>query len=71
MIEDLDGLQFKQCYFGWWDYSLSMGEFLFLMWGVKICFNVRKARTYFDEAKLIRWSIYNIAAVNIVMVSIQ
>ena len=47
------------------------GEFLFLMWGVKVCFSVRKARTYFDEAKLITWSIYNIAVVNIIFVSIQ
>ena len=25
-IEDLQGLRFKQCHFGWWDYSLSIGE---------------------------------------------
>lgn len=47
------------------------GEFLFLMWGIKVCFGVRKARTHFDEARHIRWSIYNIAIVNIIMVSIQ
>jgi G protein-coupled receptor 158 len=47
------------------------GEFLFLLWGIKVCYNVRKARTQFDEAKLIRWSIYNIAVVNIIMVTFQ
>jgi hypothetical protein len=49
----------------------ALGELLFLLWGIKICFDVRKARTYFDEAKLIRWSIYNIALVNILMLAIQ
>ncbi len=37
----------------------------------QVCFSVRKARTYFNEAKLISWSIYNIAIVNIAMASLQ
>ena len=32
---------------------------------------VRKARTYFDEAQQISWSIYNIAAVNCIMAALQ
>ena len=70
-INDTNGLKFLQCDFNWWDHVLSTGEFLFLLWGTKVCYSVRRARTYFDEAKLIRWSIYNIAVVNIIMVSIQ
>ena len=70
-IADSDGLKFKQCYYGWWDHNLGIGEVLFLLWGIKVCFNVRKARTHYNEAKLITWSIYNIAVVNIIMVAIQ
>ncbi|XP_023347925.1 probable G-protein coupled receptor CG31760 [Eurytemora carolleeae] len=65
------GEKFKICEYNWWDHSLALGELVFLLWGVKICFCVRKARTYFDEAKLISWSIYNIAIVNIVMASLH
>jgi len=68
-ILDTSGLKFKQCSFGWWDHCLATGEFLFLMWGIKVCVNVRKARTFFDEARLIRYSIYNIAVVNLTMLA--
>lgn len=47
------------------------GEVLFLMWGVKVCFSVRKAESFFDEATYISWAVYNIAVVNIVMVTFQ
>ena len=93
-ILDTSGLKFKQCSFGWWDHCLATGEFLFLMWGIKVsyhfsllkssckflsiqvffvqvCVNVRKARTFFDEARLIRYSIYNIALVNLTMLAFQ
>ena len=70
-IKDSAGLKFKQCSYGWWDHSLALGEILFLMWGIKVCFSVRKARTHYDEAKLITWSIYNIAVINIIMAAIQ
>ncbi|KAK7069513.1 G-protein coupled receptor activity protein [Halocaridina rubra] len=39
------------------------------MWGVKVCFSVRKAESFFDEATYISWAVYNIAIVNIVMVT--
>lgn len=70
-IEDAHGLKFKICFFGYWDHCLSLGETLFLIWGVKVCFNVRKARTHYNEAKWITWSIYNIALVNFIMLAIQ
>ncbi|KAK8390569.1 hypothetical protein O3P69_010333 [Scylla paramamosain] len=63
------GLKYKQCKYDWWDHSLAAGEVLFLMWGVKVCFSVRKAESFFDEAKYISWAVYNIALVNIVMVA--
>lgn len=70
-IKDGEGLKFKICFFGWWDHCMAAGEFLFLMWGIKVCFNVRKARTHYNEAKWITWSIYNIAIVNIIMIAIH
>lgn len=67
--EDYRLLKYKQCKYDWWDHSLAAGEVLFLMWGVKVCFSVRKAESFFDEAKYISWAVYNIAVVNIVMVA--
>lgn len=68
-IKDYNHLKFKLCKYDWWDHSLAMGEVVFLMWGVKVCFSVRKAESFFDEAKYISWAVYNIALVNIVMVT--
>ncbi|XP_076044697.1 putative G-protein coupled receptor CG31760 isoform X2 [Oratosquilla oratoria] len=67
-VSDIYELKFKQCTYEWWDHALAMGEVLFLMWGVKVCFSVRKAESMFDEAKYISWAVYNIAGVNIFMV---
>ncbi|XP_069948984.1 probable G-protein coupled receptor CG31760 [Cherax quadricarinatus] len=68
-ITDYNDLKFKQCRYDWWDHSLAVGEVIFLAWGVKVCFSVRKAESFFDEAKYISWAVYNIALVNIVMVT--
>jgi G protein-coupled receptor 158 len=70
-IQDWNGLKFKICEYNWWDHSLSIGEFLFLLWGIKVCYNVRNAKSFFNEAKYITWAIYNIALVNIIMITIQ
>ena len=48
-----------------------LGEFLFLLWGIKVCYNVRNAESFFNEAKYITWAIYNITLVNISMIFIQ
>lgn len=66
-----DGTKFYQCQYGWWDHSIALGELVFLLWGIKVCITVRKARTYFDEATQISWSIYNIALVNCAMAAIH
>lgn len=44
---------------------------LFLAWGVKVCFGVRKAESFFNEARVISYAVYNITAVNILMASVQ
>lgn len=50
---------------------MMIGEFLFLLWGIKVCYNVRNAQSLFDEAKYITWAIYNITIVNMVVILIQ
>ncbi|KAI1303642.1 putative G-protein coupled receptor [Halotydeus destructor] len=67
-IQDWAGLKFKICQYNWWDHSLAIGEFLFLLWGIKVCYSVRNAESFFNEAKYITWAIYNIAGVNIIMI---
>lgn len=50
---------------------MAIGEVLFLLWGIKVCYNVRNAESLYNEAKLISYAIYNIAFVNMLMVAIQ
>ncbi|XP_034230220.1 probable G-protein coupled receptor CG31760 [Thrips palmi] len=69
VIRDSAGLAFKQCQYNWWDHSLSIGEVLFLLWGIKVCYNVRNAESLYNEARLISYAIYNIAIVNTTMVA--
>jgi len=64
-------MKFTQCVYNWWDHSLAIGEFFFLIWGIKVCYAIRHAETYFNETKHISWAVYNIALVNIIMVSIH
>ncbi|KAK9310598.1 hypothetical protein QLX08_000145 [Tetragonisca angustula] len=71
VIADNYGLKFYQCSFNWWDHSLAIGEIMFLAWGIKVCYNVRNAESLFNEARLISYAIYNIAAVNITMTAIH
>lgn len=71
VIADNYDLKFYQCSFNWWDHSLAIGEILFLAWGIKVCYNVRNAESLFNEARLISYAIYNIAAVNITMIAIH
>lgn len=47
------------------------GEVLFLLWGIKVCYNVRNAESLYNEARLISYAIYNIAIVNTTMVAFQ
>ncbi|XP_036142472.1 probable G-protein coupled receptor CG31760 isoform X2 [Monomorium pharaonis] len=71
VIADSNDLKFYQCSYNWWDHSLAIGEILFLAWGIKVCYNVRNAESLFNEARLISYAIYNIAAVNITMIAIH
>lgn len=70
-IDDIEGLKFKQCSYNGWDHAMAIGEVLFLLWGIRVCYNVRNAESLYNEAKLISYAIYNIAFVNMLMVAIQ
>ncbi|XP_022237695.1 probable G-protein coupled receptor CG31760 [Limulus polyphemus] len=70
-IEDWFNLKFRQCDYNWWDHSLAIGEFLFLLWGIRVCYNVRNAESFFNEAKHISWAICSITCVNVIMVMIH
>ena len=51
--------------------SFVIGEMVFLFWGVKVSLDVRKAESFFDEAKCISWAVYNITITNVIMASFQ
>lgn len=70
-LKDWHGLKFKQCEYNWWDHTMAIGEFLFLLWGIRVCYNVRNAESFFNEAKHISWAIYNITIVNLIMMLIH
>lgn len=70
-IKDFHELEFKQCSYNWWDHCLAIGEVLFLLWGIRVCYSVRNAESIFNEAKHISYAIYNIAIVNTIMVAIH
>ncbi|XP_013200885.1 probable G-protein coupled receptor CG31760 [Amyelois transitella] len=69
VIKDNKGLKFKQCTYNWWDHSLAIGEILFLLWGVRVCYRVRHAESLYNEARLISIAIYNIFTVNSMMIA--
>ncbi|KAK3093136.1 hypothetical protein FSP39_011547 [Pinctada imbricata] len=54
-----DKLKFKICSASWWYYAIHGGEALLLLFGVYLCFTVRKAPANFNESKYITWSVYN------------
>ncbi|XP_050522426.1 probable G-protein coupled receptor CG31760 [Daktulosphaira vitifoliae] len=63
--------KFWQCSNDWWDHCLAVGEVLFLAWGVRVCYVVRNAESFYNEAKLISFAIYNIFIVNVTMMAIH
>ncbi|KAE9536616.1 hypothetical protein AGLY_007018 [Aphis glycines] len=49
----------------------NIGEVLFLAWGVRVCYVVRNAESFYNEAQSINFAIYNICFVNIIMMTIH
>ncbi|XP_038068972.1 probable G-protein coupled receptor CG31760 [Patiria miniata] len=55
----LSNLKAEQCSYDWWDYAANIAELLLLLWGVRLCYVVRKAPSEFNESRFISWAIYN------------
>ncbi|GFN94517.1 G-protein coupled receptor [Plakobranchus ocellatus] len=52
-------LKFFVCEMHWWLYGAFGAEALMLLFGVYLCFTVRKAPAHFNESKFITWATYN------------
>ncbi|KAK3786271.1 hypothetical protein RRG08_002015 [Elysia crispata] len=52
-------LKFFVCEMRWWSYGAFGAEALMLLFGVYLCFTVRKAPAHFNESKFITWATYN------------
>ncbi|XP_034038660.1 probable G-protein coupled receptor 158 [Thalassophryne amazonica] len=54
-----EGLQFSTCLLDRWDYMMAVAEFLFLLWGVYLCYAVRTIPSAFHEPRYMAVAIYN------------
>ncbi|KTG32016.1 hypothetical protein cypCar_00017898 [Cyprinus carpio] len=54
-----EGLQFSMCLMDSWDYMMAAAEFLFLLWGVYLCYAVRTVPSAFHEPRYLAVAIYN------------
>ncbi|XP_022533509.2 probable G-protein coupled receptor 158 isoform X2 [Astyanax mexicanus] len=54
-----EGLQFNMCMLDRWDYMMAVAEFLFLLWGVYLCYAVRTVPSAFHEPRYMAVAIYN------------
>ncbi|XP_028329245.1 LOW QUALITY PROTEIN: probable G-protein coupled receptor 158 [Gouania willdenowi] len=54
-----EGLQFSMCLLDRWDHMMAVAEFMFLLWGVYLCYAVRTIPSAFHEPRYIAVAIYN------------
>ncbi|KAG1953817.1 probable G-protein coupled receptor 158 isoform X2 [Pimephales promelas] len=54
-----DRLQFSMCLLDRWDYMIAVAEFLFLLWGVYLCFAVRTVPSAFHEPRYMAIAVHN------------
>ncbi|TRY66084.1 hypothetical protein DNTS_035579 [Danionella cerebrum] len=54
-----DTLRFSMCLLDSWDYMMAAAEFLFLLWGVYLCYAVRTVPSAFHEPRYLAVAIYN------------
>ncbi|XP_061790982.1 metabotropic glycine receptor [Nerophis lumbriciformis] len=54
-----EGLQFSMCLLDRWDYMMAVAEFLFLLWGVYLCYAVRTIHSAFHEPRYMAVALYN------------
>lgn len=54
-----DHLLFNMCLIDRWDYMMAVGEFLFLLWGVYLCYAVRTVPSAFHEPRYMAVAVHN------------
>ncbi|KAJ8396797.1 hypothetical protein AAFF_G00013960 [Aldrovandia affinis] len=54
-----DGLQFSMCLLDRWDYMMAIAEFIFLVWGVYLCYAVRTVPSAFHEPRYMAVVVHN------------
>ncbi|XP_067907860.1 metabotropic glycine receptor [Heterodontus francisci] len=54
-----DGLKFNMCLLDRWDYMMAIAEFLFLLWGVYLCYAVRTVPSAFHEPRYMAVAVHN------------
>uniref|UniRef100_A0A8C5PT99 G protein-coupled receptor 158 n=1 Tax=Leptobrachium leishanense TaxID=445787 RepID=A0A8C5PT99_9ANUR len=57
--ETSDQLQFNMCLIDRWDYMMAVAEFLFLLWGVYLCYAVRTVPSAFHEPRYMAVAVHN------------
>nr|XP_056713455.1 probable G-protein coupled receptor 158 [Euleptes europaea] len=54
-----DHLIFNMCLIDRWDYMMAIAEFLFLLWGVYLCYAVRTVPSAFHEPRYLAVAVHN------------
>uniref|UniRef100_A0A8C3GHT0 G protein-coupled receptor 158 n=1 Tax=Cairina moschata TaxID=8855 RepID=A0A8C3GHT0_CAIMO len=54
-----DHLIFNMCLLDRWDYMMAVAEFLFLLWGVYLCYAVRTVPSAFHEPRYMAVAVHN------------
>ncbi|XP_077997430.1 metabotropic glycine receptor-like [Glandiceps talaboti] len=54
-----DDLKYYICKTNWWDIAIEAAEFLFLIFGIYLCYLVRSAPSEYNETRYISIAIYN------------
>lgn len=66
-----DGLKFNMCLVDRWDYMMAIAEFLFLLWGVYLCYAVRTVPSAFHEPRYMAVAIHNELIISAVFYTIR
>nr|XP_021483450.1 probable G-protein coupled receptor 158 [Meriones unguiculatus] len=54
-----DHLTFNMCLIDRWDYMTAVAEFLFLLWGIYLCYAVRTVPSAFHEPRYMAVAVHN------------
>ncbi|XP_062900333.1 metabotropic glycine receptor [Mobula hypostoma] len=66
-----DGLKFNMCLLDRWDYMMAIAEFLFLLWGVYLCYAVRTVPSAFHEPRYMAVAVHNELIISAIFYTIR